>query len=334
MKIYILLFWIFLSAVRLPAAPAAEPEANVVASTAWTAAFALAAGAGTVHILSPYEMQHPSEYELKPSDLAILSRADLVIFAGYETMAGKLMATLGEDSPKLLQIPTDYSIATVESSLKKIAAELGTEVSGVITDYKNYLVDWRSELSEKGLAGAKVITHFFQKPLALELGFEVIGVFGPGPLQAKQIVELSELPADIIFDNWHNKISQPLLEVMKNTPVVELINFPGAEGTRTLLDVLELNRARLDRAVFSTATMPPAQTKAIPPSTSRVWPVIFLASSDARKRTALPISSSVCSLPSGTRGMRAFSKYSRGVIPLYSGLISMIFCAAFSHNGV
>ena len=89
MKLFVV-FLLLLTALPLAAGPEPEPAPAVVASTAWTAAFGYAAGAETIHVLAPYEMRHPPEYELKPSDIAVLSQADFVIYAGYERMAEKI----------------------------------------------------------------------------------------------------------------------------------------------------------------------------------------------------------------------------------------------------
>ena len=246
-RLIVLIFFSF--AVALGASPVSENDISVVATTSWAAAFALAAGAEDVHVLAPYEMQHPPEYELRPSDLVILSEADLVIFGGYERMAGKIREALGADSPRLLQIPTDYTLATMESTIGVLSEALGTVADDPAKVYREFYADWRRELEGLDVIGKKVIAHVFLKPFADEIGIEVVGVFGPAPLEARQIVNLSNLEADLILDNWHNEVGKPLLEVMKDTPVIELINFPGVEGTKTLLDVLELIRKRVLEAV-------------------------------------------------------------------------------------
>ncbi len=249
MKTRLAILFLIVSVFGLAAAPAPESDVSVVATTSWTAAFALAAGATDVYVLAPYEMQHPPEYELRASDFIILSEADLLIFGGYERMAGKIRETLGDDGPEILQIPTDYSLATLESSISKIATALGIVDDDPAAEFRDFYADWKRELAELGFLQSKVIAHAFLRPIAVEIGVEVVGVFGPAPLEAKQIVDLSGLPADIILDNWHNEVGKPLLEVMKDTKAVKLINFPGAEGTKTLLDVLVLNRERVREAL-------------------------------------------------------------------------------------
>ena len=229
---------------------AREEPARIVATTSWTAAFAFAAGATDVHVLAPYEMRHPTEYELSPSDIATVAGAELIIFAGYEVTMPRIREAAGGGS-ELLQITTDFSLETIEASIRKIAGKLGTQSIGeasieVIRDYYN---DWLDNIESSGLSGSKVITHLFHRPLVMLLGFEVVGVFGPMPLEARQIAQLSNAGAMLIIDNYHIDIGVPLRETMPSVPVADLINFPGVGGTVTLVDVLRENRKRLNASV-------------------------------------------------------------------------------------
>ena len=252
----VLLFAVFLFASqRLSAEGQKEGRASVLATTSWTAAFARAAGLSEIKILAPYEMTHPSEYELKPSDLRAVAEADLIIYAGYEIMVQRLKSAVGESEAKLLQISTDYSLATLRESLGKIAAISKTEsvaqksISEITEMYEN----WREDLRKAGLLGSPVVVHVFQKPLAEELGFEVKGVFGPIPLEAKQIATLSEKSVRLIIDNKHNPVATPLRETLGEIPYVSFINFPASRDSGTLLDVLQSNRRALASA-FSIPT--------------------------------------------------------------------------------
>jgi len=238
------------AAPGLGAMPAQEQAAGVIATTAWTAAFVQLAGIEDVRVLAPYEMRHPPEYELKPSDIEAVAHARLIVFAGYETMVEKLKETAGRKDIETLQIDTRNDLATTRASVGKIAAALGTEgvAAENLQELERYFADWRREISELGLAGAPVLVHFFQQPLARELGFEVRGVFGPGPLEPAQIVALSEHEVPLIIDNWHNEISRPLVETIPGALKVSWVNFPGSFDTRSLRDVLEYNRRALVQA--------------------------------------------------------------------------------------
>jgi hypothetical protein len=91
---------------------------------------------------------------------------------------------------------------------------------------KQYFAAWRREIARLGLSGAPVLVHFFQQPLVQELGFQVKGVFGPGPLEPAQIVTLSDQASALIVDNWHNELGGPLQETVPEARSCRLIH-PG-----------------------------------------------------------------------------------------------------------
>ncbi len=101
-----------------------------MATNSWTAAFAAAAGAADIVTIAPSDLRHPAEYELKPSDVAALQNADLIVYTGFEVMAKKLADAAGSQSIRMLQIDADYSLATMRSSILAIADLLGTEPEG------------------------------------------------------------------------------------------------------------------------------------------------------------------------------------------------------------
>ena len=229
---------------------AAAGGVRVVATNSWTAAFAAAAGATDIVTLAPSELRHPAEYELKPSDVAALRGADLIVYTGFEVMAKKLAEAAGSQSIRMLKIDADYTVPVLHRSIMAIAEILGTQdvARKRIAELEAFNASWKQELAAAGLGGATVVVHVFQQPLMAELGFTVGGVFGPAPLEAAQIARLSPVDATLIVDNWHNEAGGPLRETMKSARYVSLINFPGPDGTKTLLDVLRDDRARLKAA--------------------------------------------------------------------------------------
>lgn len=225
--------------------------ARVLATTPWTAAFAEAAGAPQIDLLAPYEMRHPPEYELRATDLRRVETADLVVYAGYETMMDRLEQSLGSGSVRSVQIHTAHTREAIESAVLAIAAALGTEEQARrnLAEIHRFLNEWSQELQAAGLAAKPVLVHGFQVPLLEDLGIPVAGRFGPAPLEAQQIVRLSRTGAHIVIDNWHNEVAQPLAETLPDATIATFINFPGHDGTRTLLDVLRFNRQALARAI-------------------------------------------------------------------------------------
>lgn len=219
---------------------------SVVASTAWTGAFALAAGAEDVHVLAPFDLSHPPEYELRPSDIRTVIEADVVIYAGYETMVDRLVDAVDDRTTQTVQIETVHSVAAMRRSIDAIARVLGTEARAQdnLGEITAFLAAWSAELMEGGLNATPVLVHVHQRALALELGMNVVGVFGPAPLEARQIVELTRLGARRIIDNGHNPVAQPLRETT-GADVAVWYNFPGIQNSRTVLDVFEINRAAI-----------------------------------------------------------------------------------------
>jgi ABC-type Fe3+-hydroxamate transport system substrate-binding protein len=230
---------------------AQQKQYRVVTTTSWTAAFAMAAGVTDIVVLAPSELRHPAEYELKPSDIMALAGADLIISTGFESMAKKLADAAGTRHIPVMQIDADYSLATMKKSILTIAAATGTTTKAQenVIALESFIESWKEELHRSGLLGASVLVHVFQKPLMDELGFSVQGVFGPAPLEASQIVKLSAVKATLIVDNWHNEAAAPLREALPQVRYASLINFPGPDGTVTLMDVLADNKKRLSSAM-------------------------------------------------------------------------------------
>jgi hypothetical protein len=250
-----LLFSLALS--PLAAQPKAPPNPlRVVATNSWTAALAAAAGVKDVVTLAPADLRHPAEYELKPSDVAALHGANLIVSTGFEVMAKRLGDAAGSQGILVLRVDADYSLQTMRNSLLAIAAITGTpaQAQESIAALEGFMASWKAELAADGLAGSAVLAHVFQVPLLQELGFVVKGVFGPGPLEAAQIAKLSPQKVSLIIDNWHNEVGGPLRETLPTARYASLINFPGPDGTVSLLDVLADNKKRLvEAALKSTA---------------------------------------------------------------------------------
>jgi hypothetical protein len=236
MRKFLLIFFI----VLMPFSLAAQ---NVVASTSWTAAFAMAAGADSVTFLAPAEMTHPAEYELMPSDIPKVAKADYFVYAGYEVMMDEINKTLSGDSSKGIQIVTQYDWETMEQSVMTIARRMGTiEKAKENLEALQALYEQAAQKAkESSLTGQKALVHRYQVPFAQTLGLEVVGSFGPQPLTLGQINQFKDSDATIILDNIHNPIAKPLQEILPKATCFTLINFPGTKGTKTINDVISYN---------------------------------------------------------------------------------------------
>lgn len=214
----------------------AESGIKIVTTNSWTAAFVSASGSGSEQIASS-EMQHPPEYELKPSDVIKIRDAGLLVYAGYEVMMKTVFESLKKPENQLLRIETGYTPEIVEKSVNAIAEKTGNSDTGkkFIASYKNDFASAVEELKKSGLYGAPVLVQFHFRQLAEALGFEILAVFGPAPLGVSQIAEFGRLKPALIIDNAHNPLASPLAEIT-GARITELVNFPGftdKDGTVT-----------------------------------------------------------------------------------------------------
>ena len=234
----LLIFCILTSCTNKPSAPNA-----VIATTSWTAAYALAAGATEVSVLAPYEMVHPSEYELRPGDIGRLSKTNLIIFAGYEVMVNQIKAGLKIPDEKMVKISTSYNFVEIEESVMLIAKRLGTELIAKknLEVIKQLLLNGQTAVHNSGLDQHPVLVHFFQESFAKELGINPSKIFGPAPPEPKQILEMVQTNAVMILDNAHNPVGGSVKEILKNSKYILLLNFPGMHQTRTIADVIRYN---------------------------------------------------------------------------------------------
>jgi zinc transport system substrate-binding protein len=226
---------------------AAHFDGVVVATTAWTAAYAETAGAKEIIILAPFEMEHPSEYELRPGDIPNIMNAELMVYAGYEVMTDRLKKGLDLPQEKLLLVNTDYRYETIEQSVMKIAEHLGTEdiARDNLFALRKALDDGRSIVREKKMSGKPVMVHRFQSSIVRELGLTPTVFFGPSAPEASEIAGAAKKEVFMIIDNFHNPVGQPLKEVLSDKKYVQFLNFPGLKGTKTLTDVIRYNISQI-----------------------------------------------------------------------------------------
>ena len=220
-----------------------DPSHMVIATSSWTAAYVEAAGAENVVVLAPFDMEHPSEYELRPGDIARLMNAGVIVYAGYEVMTERLKKGLDIPQDRLLLVNTDYSYEKIEKSVMDIAYRLGTEsvARENLIDIRRVFDEGRKAVSEKNMSERPVVAHRFQVSLVHELGLVPVAVFGPASPEASEIAAISKIQAPLIIDNIHNPVGQPFREVLPDARYEQLQNFPGLRGTKTITDVIRYN---------------------------------------------------------------------------------------------
>ncbi|MCI0476798.1 MAG: zinc ABC transporter substrate-binding protein [Anaerolineales bacterium] len=237
-------------------APIGAQSPAVVASTSWTGAFARAAGAGNVTVIAPLDLKHPPEYEIKPSDLDKVRGAKLVVFAGYEKFAQKLTETAGGEKINALKVTTENNPETIKQQAKLIADALGTTAAWEkwSKGFDAVAAQYKADV-QKAYPNRKAIIHKMQRPGVEWLGWEIVGEFGPAEPSPAVVADLAKAGAFIVIDNYHNPVGQPIAESAK-VKYVQLINFPGKDGTASIEDVYRYNARVLLSAVGQTPTTP------------------------------------------------------------------------------
>lgn len=230
-----------LAIICLIAFPLAAQEQLVIASTSWVQAYAVAAGAKNIITIAPFELQHPPEYEMKPSDLIAVQNASLIVYSSYEKFAKKLAETAQNKNIKIIAVYTDNVPSNIIAESKKIAEALGTteEHAKWAQSFTSFTNDMRAKIVAS-LPDKRVAVQAYVKTFAVWLGLDVVGTFGPGEPSPAVVLDLIKKKPAMILDNYHNPGGKALAESL-GVPNVLLINFPGKDGTRTIEDVFLYN---------------------------------------------------------------------------------------------
>jgi hypothetical protein len=235
---FVALFVVLLACWNVAAQATPEQGNPVVSSTSWTAAFADLAGVDDSVFLADASLRHPPEYELKPSDIVTVGKAEVFVCAGYEKMMQTISETLASSSCKVVRITTENSIEKVLSETKKIAEATGTTPR---TDsYVAAVEKGRVLVQSSGLEKMKVLCHKMQLPLAKDLGLNIVGVFGPAAATSAEIADARKAGYDLVIDNVHNPVASPLVEV-SGAKLVIWRNFPSSVERDALVHVVEEN---------------------------------------------------------------------------------------------
>ena len=226
--------------------PPASAQEAVVASTSLAGAIAKAAGAKEVRVVVSSEMRHPPEYDLKPSDLFKFEGAKVVIYGGYERMVSKLIETSKNKNILAMQINTETSPENLISQARKISEVLKTEKEEQVWEKK--FLEKLKKLQKKisPFSRKRAVIHRFAQPFARWAGLQVVQIVSPGELTPKVIAEAIAKKPELVVDILHFPNARVIAENAK-CKYIQVINFPGADNTKTLEDIFEYNSAQLIR---------------------------------------------------------------------------------------
>jgi zinc transport system substrate-binding protein len=227
--------------------PWASAQKVVVASTSLTGAIAMAAGAEEVRVLTPAEMSHPPEYEVKPSDLLKLQGASIAIYGGYEKMVPRLVDASRNSSIVLLPVDTRTSPENLIEQARKIAKVLNTEEAERAWEsrFQAKLTGLREKL--KPFSGRRAVVHRQAEPFARFAGLNIIRILAPGELTPRTMAESIAAGPELVLDILHFPMAAALAQ-NAGCPYVRIINFPGVDRTVTLEDIFDYNSKQLEKA--------------------------------------------------------------------------------------
>ena len=220
---------------------------TVVASMPLTGALAKAAGAQEVRILTPPEAKDPPGYELLTSDLAQLNGASAVVLAGYEKMAPKLVGAAKGRGLTVVEVDTTISPDSFIAQARKIAGVFRT-TKDEGTWEKGFLqrvAALKSRLAR--YSGRKAVVHAQAESFAAWAGLNVAQVIIPGEISAEMVTEAKAKQPDIVLDILNMPVAKIVAENAR-CRYAALIDFPGAEKTATLGDILEYDTMQIEKA--------------------------------------------------------------------------------------
>lgn len=225
---------------------AAATGPKVVASTSWVGALAKAAGVTDITVIAPASVQHPPDYDPKPSDLVSVAGADYVLFAEFDGFATKIKEASG-GSGKLVPVELENTPAKITSEVNRLAAMFGTQDAA-----KTWLATFDAEYAKlSGEVKAKLpapaptaVSHLFMAYWGDFAGISVAGTYGPQPVTPSQLQELTAKKPTLVLANAHIAGANPDIEGAKR---VDIVNYP--KDDLDLLGVFRANTAALTAAL-------------------------------------------------------------------------------------
>lgn len=214
-----------------------------VASTSWVAAIAELAGIDDVVCIAPANLKHPPEYEITPDDIVTVSKAKLFMNAGYERMMKTIAEAAGVDQSKIVKVKTTNTLENLGNMVSMLSdlAMTKPQAAERFSAYSYIIEQARAKIKEKGYDKLTVYANTNQAELCADLGLNVAGKFGSGPLSSDQIAEAALNKYDLVIDNAHNPVAAPIAQVSPSSVILVWSNFPDHLGGNALYEVIENN---------------------------------------------------------------------------------------------
>lgn len=218
-------------------APAGGPA--VVASTTWVGALAKAAGIADVTVIAPANVQHPPDYDPKPSDLAAVADADYVLYAEFDGFADRLTEAAGGDA-ELVPVQLENTPAAITAEVTRLGELFGTAEAATawLAEFDSTYAELSEQVKAATAEPQTAVSHLFMAYWAEFAGLQVAGTFGPAPVTASQLAELTATKPAVVLANAHLPGANPDVE---GAARVDIVNYPGAD-----LDLLAVFRTNAE----------------------------------------------------------------------------------------
>ena len=206
----------------------------------------------------------PAHYDIKPSDVYAFSKANLILYHGFEPWVNSLVKASETKAP-LVKVSGPWNTPDAAANYyKKIAnvlkEKLGLDVSDrldkALSELNETKLTLKKEAETVQTSKVKVIAMRWVKPYVSWLGFKVVADFGPpeklSSADVEKLVEIGKKEGVmLVISNLQSgtAFGDSLASEVGAVHVV-LTNFPGTEpNLKTLADVLKKNGETLFKAV-------------------------------------------------------------------------------------
>jgi len=211
----------------------------------------------------------PAHYDIRPSDVAAVARAALVLHHGFEPWMENLVKSSGS---KALVVKTgdDWNVppnavqqvGIVQEVLAKILPKESAVLQQNAVAFQRRIEELAGRLlaraQQLNVQEAKVISQAFQAKFVSWLGFNVVGTYPPPErVSAQLFLQLVQLGREqkvaLVADNLQSGVGLGARLAFEIGAVnVVLTNFPGAvPNTRDYLEVIAHNGAQMFDALES-----------------------------------------------------------------------------------
>ncbi len=211
----------------------------------------------------------PAHYDIRPSDVAAVARAALVLHHGFEPWMENLVKSSGS---KALIVKTGddwnvppnavHQVGIVQEALAKILPKESAALHQNAVAFQRRIEELAGRLlaraQQLNVQEAKVISQAFQAKFVSWLGFPVVGTYPPPErVSAQLFLQLVQVGREqkvaLVVDNLQSGVGLGARLAFEIGAVnVVLTNFPGAvPNTRDYLEVIAHNGAQMFDALES-----------------------------------------------------------------------------------